>query len=363
MMPAWTLSCCLAAAATAAISPAIPFAVHHDDVKALFGPRPTLEIVHENKSMPFAHEAGVFIQRDNTLFVASNRFPDPITHEQRIVISRISLPSPPPQSSGGRQQQQPPVTVQVEEITTSHVPMPNGAVNYKDGILFCAQGTMNSSGGLSWMESTPPYRSRYMLATYMPGRLPFNSPNDVVVHADGSVWFTDPVYGFEQGFRPAPRLPSQVYRFDPGKDSIRVVADGFGRPNGISFSPDQKILYVTDTDRVHGNGTVDYARPSSIYAFDIHTSAGQPFLTNRRVFAMPDTGVPDGIKCDLRGNVYAGCGDGLSIWSPGGDLLGKILVEGGVSNFCFGRAGEIFLLNEHRLLRARLASSIRGALL
>lgn len=78
---------------------------------------------------------------------------------------------------------------------------------------------------------------------------------------------------------------------------------------------------------------------------------------------MADTGVPDGIKCDTLGNVYSGCGDGVHIWSPGGVLLGKILVEGGVANLCFGRAGELFILNETRLWRAKLAPSAVGALL
>lgn len=78
---------------------------------------------------------------------------------------------------------------------------------------------------------------------------------------------------------------------------------------------------------------------------------------------MADTGVPDGIKCDLEGNVYSGCGDGIHAWSPGGMLLGKILIEGGVSSFCFARPGEIFALNEHRLWRVALAPSCRGSLL
>jgi gluconolactonase len=99
------------------------------------------------------------------------------------------------------------------------------------------------------------------------------------------------------------------------------------------------------------------------YAFDIITVSDQPFLTNRRLFAMADTGIPDGIKCDLQGNVYSGCGDGVNIWSAGGVLLGKILVEGGVANFCFGREGEMFLLNEHKLWRAQLHTDTKGALL
>ena len=78
---------------------------------------------------------------------------------------------------------------------------------------------------------------------------------------------------------------------------------------------------------------------------------------------MCDTGIPDGIKCDMEGNVYSGCGDGVNVWSGGGTLLGKILVEGGIANFCFGRPGEMFLLNEKKLWRARLDKGVRGALL
>lgn len=78
---------------------------------------------------------------------------------------------------------------------------------------------------------------------------------------------------------------------------------------------------------------------------------------------MADKGAPDGIKCDMHGNVYSGCGDGVNVWSPGGVLLGRILVDGGVANFCFGRKGEVFLLNETKLWRAQFAESTIGALL
>jgi gluconolactonase len=101
----------------------------------------------------------------------------------------------------------------------------------------------------------------------------------------------------------------------------------------------------------------------SRYAFDVTTYSGQPFLVNRRLFAMADTGIPDGIKCDTDGNVYSGCGDGLNIWSPGGVLLAKVVIDGGVANFCFGRGGQIFLLNENKLWRLQLPESRRGALL
>lgn len=78
---------------------------------------------------------------------------------------------------------------------------------------------------------------------------------------------------------------------------------------------------------------------------------------------MADTGVPDGIKCDMAGNVYSGCGDGVNVWNAGGSLIGKIYVPGGTANFCFGRDGEMFLLNENKVWRAQLGGQTRGALL
>ena len=149
-----------------------------------------------------------------------------------------------------------------EELTVP-IPMANGGVNYKDGILLCAQRSMDAPSGLYYMSSNPPYTTTVLKVDFH-GR-PFNSVNDVVVHTDGSIWFTDPIYGHEQGYRPPPRLPNQVYRFDPETGSIRAMADGFGRPNGICFSPDEQVVYVTDTDRIHGDGGTDDARVSSMY--------------------------------------------------------------------------------------------------
>lgn len=99
------------------------------------------------------------------------------------------------------------------------------------------------------------------------------------------------------------------------------------------------------------------------YAFDLVMRHNEPSLSNRRLFAFADNHIPDGIKCDMEGNVYSGCGDGVNVWSPGGTLIGKIVVDGGAANFCFGKEGEIFILNESRIWRAQLGRHVRGALL
>ncbi|CAL5868072.1 uncharacterized protein PFLUO_LOCUS2295 [Penicillium psychrofluorescens] len=321
------------------------FQVHDERFRAILGSAPTLQLLAENKDYPFAHEAGIYVPTTKHLFITSNRCTD-AQNQPKIQITRVNLNDDP---------------VTCEEIQSS-ILMGNGGVNYgEDKVLICGQGSMTQPSGLYAMSTTAPYDATLLVSEFY-GR-PFNSVNDVVVHSDGSIWFTDPIYGFMQGYRPEPCLPSQAYRWNPVDGSIRAMADGFGRPNGICFSPDEKTVYITDTDRVRGDGTTDDYRAATIYAFDLSTHHGEPFLTNRRLFAMTDAGIPDGIKCDLDGNVYSGCGDGIHAWSPGGVLLGRIRIDGGAANFCFGREGEIFALNEHRLWRIQLATTTKGALL
>ncbi|KAL2847763.1 hypothetical protein BJY01DRAFT_212403 [Aspergillus pseudoustus] len=324
------------------------FKIYHPSFNSLVA-EGSVTLCLQNDAYPFAHEAGVYIPASDSFFMTSSRFRT-ADGAQMIQISKIT------RKDG--------TYIQEEIHPSPDIPMGNGGVNYKDGVLFCSQGTLEKPSALVYMEASAPYKSRVILDSFYDRR--FNSVNDVVVHSDGSIWFTDPTYGFEQKFRPEPELPAQVYRFDPATGSIRVVADGFGKPNGISFSPDERIVYVTDTDMLHGKGDgvdVDLRRAATIYAFDIQYYSGEPFLINRRLFAMADTGIPDGIKCDLQGNVYSGCGDGIHVWSPGGVILGKIVIPGGVANFCFAQPGEILALNENRLWRVTLGRSTRGALL
>lgn len=236
--------------------------------------------------------------------------------------------------------------------------MPNGGVNYRDGILFCAQGgPSQGSGGIWYMpRSSPPVP----VCTGWYGR-DFSSVNDVIVSkGDGGIWFTDPCYGYEQGFRRRPELPNQVYRFDIKTGECRVVATEFDRPNGLCFSPDEKTLYITDTGFIHGDGSKDFTRPATIYAYDVVNGNE---LKGRRTFAFARMGVPDGIKCDTQGNVYSGCGDGVEVWNPEGGLIGVIGVPGGAANFCFGRNSEMFICNEQRLWRVKLGDGVLGALL
>jgi len=167
-----------------------------------------------------------------------------------------------------------------------------------------------------------------------------NSPNDVVVRADGSIWFTDPTYGIDsdyEGHKADSEIgASYVYRIDPDGGETTVVATDFAKPNGLAFSLDEKQLYISDTGLSH-----DPDGPHHIRVFDV--SADGRGLTNGRVFATCDAGVFDGFRLDCLGNIWASAGDGVHCFAPDGTLLGKIRIPEAVANVEFGG------LNRNRL--------------
>jgi gluconolactonase len=167
-----------------------------------------------------------------------------------------------------------------------------------------------------------------------------NSPNDAVVASDGSIWFTDPVYGiggYYEGIKAEPEQEKHnVYRVDPKSGDVKVVVDDFVEPNGISLSPDEKKLYVLDTGFTDGPDN-----PSHIRVFDLDVGAGK--VSNSKVFAeMPKPSITDGVRCDTDGRVWCSVGwgdpneDGVRCYTPDGDLLGKIHIPETVANLCFG---------------------------
>lgn len=160
-----------------------------------------------------------------------------------------------------------------------------------------------------------------------------NSPNDLAVKSDGSIWFTDPPYGIlsdREGHKADSELAGCfVFRLDPDASALEIVADDFDRPNGICFSPDESILYVADT-----------GAPGNIRAFDVRDApgaSGPARLANPRVFATVTPGKSDGFRCDIQGNIFTSAWDGIQIYSPQAEPLGKILVpEQRTANCCFG---------------------------
>jgi gluconolactonase len=168
---------------------------------------------------------------------------------------------------------------------------------------------------------------------------PFNAPNDVVVHSNGSIWFTDPGYGIMgnyEGHTAAFELPTNVYRLEPKSGEATVVVGDMRRPNGLCFSPDETKLYIADT------GVTDGPQyPHNIRVYDVADGAG---LANGRVFVEIGGGLADGIRCDVDGNIWAGTGwggedlSGVQVFAPEGKLIGKIHLPEICANLCFGGA-------------------------
>jgi gluconolactonase len=168
-----------------------------------------------------------------------------------------------------------------------------------------------------------------------------NSPNDVIVKSDDSIWFTDPSYGIMTEFEGSRSEQEQggcyVYRVDPRSGEIATVVEDFVKPNGLAFSPDEKILYVADSAASH-----DPNAPHHIRAFDVVDGRK---LTNSRVFCDIKGGsIPDGFRVDVNGNVWTSA-DGVECYAPDGTLLGRIRVPEVVANVTFGgkRRNRLFI--------------------
>ena len=159
-----------------------------------------------------------------------------------------------------------------------------------------------------------------------------NSPNDVVVKSDGTVWFSDPPYGIQtdyEGGKQTSELPPRVYRLDPRDGTLSIVADDFDGPNGLCFSPDERRLYISDTGTQPSDDPTEHIR-----VFDMDDDGAT--LRNGRIFHKVMPSNADGFRCDEDGNVWSSGGDGVHCIDPSGELLGKIKVPSRVGNLTFG---------------------------
>ena len=167
-----------------------------------------------------------------------------------------------------------------------------------------------------------------------------NSPNDVVVASNGAIWFSDPTYGIlsdYEGYQAAPEQTARrIYRVDPLSGAVAAMADDFLQPNGLAFSPDERVLYVADSGASHAPDA-----PRIIRAYDLEGGG----LRNSRVFCEIDHGIPDGFRVDTQGNVWTSAGDGVQCFAPDGTRLGRILVPEVVANLTFGgpRRNRLFI--------------------
>jgi gluconolactonase len=247
-----------------------------------------------------AHEGPVYVAGEDALYFTTQR--------PEVAIQRLAL-------DGNR------FPLEPGRITTVRAPanVANGmALDAEGRLVVCEQGTRWQPAGITRVDRATG-SVETVLDEWLGLRL--NSPNDVVVKRDGTIWFTDPSYGYLQGFRPTPQVGDHVYRYDPRSDALSVVADGFDKPNGLAFSPREDVLYVGD------NG-----EPHHIVAFDVRHGRR---LTRRRVLAGSTPEHPDGLKVDVDGRVYASAAEGIRILDPSGDQVGTIELPGAV-NFTFG---------------------------
>jgi gluconolactonase len=185
-----------------------------------------------------------------------------------------------------------------------------------------------------------------------------NSPNDVVVKSDGSIWFTDPPYGilhdYEGGRAEAEIGNNNVYRVDPRSGTVEIVAGDFDKPNGLAFSPDEKFLYIADTGASHTIGGNKHIRRLTVNGNSLGAS---------KVFADCTAGLFDGFRLDSDGRLWTSAGDGVHCYDPGGTLIGKIGIPELVANVCFGGAqlNRLFICGTTTLYSAYLAiNGIKG---
>ncbi len=159
-----------------------------------------------------------------------------------------------------------------------------------------------------------------------------NAPNDLVVKGDGTIWFTDPLYGIStdyEGGRQRSEQRPRVYRLDPDRGALEAVADDFDGPNGLAFSPDETRLYVAET----GDQSGEAPPKQFIRAFDVSPEGR---LSGGDIFHKVEPGYADGFRIDEHGNLWSSAADGVHCIGPDGSLLGKVMVPKTVSNVAFG---------------------------
>jgi gluconolactonase len=201
----------------------------------------------------------------------------------------------------------------------------NGQARDRQGRLVCC-----SHRGRCITRTELDGRVTVLAARYQGKRL--NSPNDLVVKSDGSIWFTDPHYGINtdyEGGKQISELPACVYRLNPETGKLNIVADDFDGPNGLCFSSDERRLFITESGPQFEENPERHIRVFAVTDDGMSLQAG-------RLFHKITPGFADGIRCDEADNIWSSAGDGVHCLSPDGELLGKILTGGTVSNIAFG---------------------------
>ena len=243
----------------------------------------------------------------------------------------------------------------------------DGMTVWREGVEFTNGHTRDINGdllhcshGLRGITRTPMRDGRIFSSTtdamvvdrHQGKRL--NSPNDIVVKRDGTIWFTDPPYGIlsdREGHKAEPeQTANHVFCFDPAAHALAAVSDWIDEPNGLAFSPDESLLYVSDT-----SAALSASGNHHIVVFDVLPGN---LLARPRVFAVVSPGLPDGFRVDTQGWVYTSSLDSVQVYHPDGALLGKIHVPEKVGNLCFGgpQGNQIYITASSSLYRITLVA-------
>jgi gluconolactonase len=295
------------------------FITYEREFDDVLGHAPRLELVAETDG----HEGPVYVGHEDALYFTTR---PRATHGIESALPEVAIKRL--QLSGDRF----PVNPREISVVRSSSNMANGmALDCSGHLLICEQGAWAEPARIARFD--PASKNVRTIVKSWHG-LPLNSPNDLVVKGDGTIWFTDPSYGYLQGFKNEPLLGDYVYRYDPAMDRLSVVADSFEKPNGLAFSPDESVLYIGDSGANQEPGSYHVALPHHIVAFDVDDGRR---LLDGRLFAVIAPGFPDGIKVDSEGRIYTSASSGVEVFNRHGDLIGEIWLPGAV-NFCFGGA-------------------------
>lgn len=221
---------------------------------------------------------------------------------------------------------------------TGQLTVYSGDAEYSNGRALDVDGSVvQCSHGRRAVERDRSGRLTTLVDSWQGARL--NSPNDVVVKSDGTIWFTDPSYGIKkagEGHEGELEYGDHyVFRFDPGSGQVGPVVIDVEMPNGLAFSPDESVLYVADSSIDPPSSTPNPRRPGghSIHAYDVFEGR---HAKNGRTFAEVSPGIPDGFRVDIDGNVWTSSLDAVQVFSPSGDRIERVPVPEKVANLCFG---------------------------
>jgi gluconolactonase len=252
-----------------------------------------------------AHEGPVYAPDEDALYFTTVR-------TDRVAIKRLGL------------------LTRTVSVLRADANMANGMTLGPDGrLVVCEQGTLRTPARITAVD-------RATGAVEVLAESALSSPNDVVVGSDGAIWFTDPSYGWLQGFRPRPEHPDRVYRLDPS-GRLDVVSEASDKPNGLALSPDERTLYVGDSGAIQAPEDYDPDRPRRVVALPVQGLSDTPSQAGGggKILADRIPGFPDGLKVASDGRVFVSSADGILVFDPDGSPAGHIDLPG-VVNFAFG---------------------------